>query len=75
MRGRRIIAKKTIEGYLFNRLEKLGGQEYNHIGFEDEKQVFGDMLAALVPNVGERKRARLTIELFEDNNCKVSPPF
>ena len=59
--------KKIIEGYLYNRIEKLGDQEYNHIGFEDEKQTFGDMLAALVPKIGDRKKARLTIELFEDD--------
>jgi hypothetical protein len=59
--------KKTIEGYLYNRIEKLGEQEYNHIGFEDEKQVFGDMLATLVPKVGDQKKARLTIELLEND--------
>jgi len=58
--------KKTIEGYLFNRIEKLGNKEYNHIGFEDNEKSFGDIMASLVPKVGMKKKARLTIELFDE---------
>ncbi len=54
--------KKTINGWLFNRIEKLGGKEFNHIGCEGENGSFGDFLAEFVPKVGMRKKARFTIE-------------
>jgi len=58
--------KKTIEGFLFNRIEKLGDKQYNHIGFEDRNKSFGDLLASFVPKIGMRKKARLTIEIPSD---------
>ena len=58
--------KKTIKGYLFNRVEQLGDKKYNHIGFEDEEKTFGDMIASLVPKIGMKKKARLTIELLDN---------
>lgn len=58
--------KKTIEGYLFNRIEKLGNKEYNHIGFEDKNKSFGDLINSLVPKVGMKKKAKLIIELIDD---------
>jgi hypothetical protein len=58
--------KKTITGYLFNRVEKLGNKDFSHIGFEDNKKMFGDLMAALVPEAGMKKRAKLTIELLPD---------
>jgi len=61
--------KKTIEGFLFNRIEKLGDKQYNHIGFEDKGKSFGDLLTSFVPKIGMRKKARLTIEIL-DNNSK-----
>jgi len=62
--------KKTIVGYLFNRIEKLGNKKYNHVGFEDRNKMFGDLIASLVPKVGMRKKARLTIELLNNNKDK-----
>jgi len=41
--------KKTINGWLFNRIEKLGDKEFNHIGCEGENDSFGDFLASFVP--------------------------
>jgi hypothetical protein len=58
--------KKTIEGYLFNRIEKLGDKKYNHVGFEDDQKKFGEMIASFVPEVGTKKRAKLTIELIKE---------
>ena len=58
--------KKVLQGYLFNRLEKLGDKEYNHIGFEDDEQKFGDIMASFVPEIGTKKRARLTLEIIEE---------
>jgi hypothetical protein len=56
----------TIKGFIFNRVEKLGGKNYNHIGFSDDKNRFGEMLGSLVPEIGMTKKARLTIELIEN---------
>jgi hypothetical protein len=62
--------KKRIEGYLFNRIEKLGDRQYNHIGFEDKDKSFGDLLASFVPKIGMRKKARLTIEILnKETEC------
>ncbi len=63
--------EKTIEGYLFNRIEKLGDKQYNHIGFEDKDKSFGDLLASFVPKIGMRKRAQLTIEILDDNSKDI----
>jgi len=58
--------KKTIQGHLFNRIEKLGNKKYNHIGFEDEEKKFGDIIASFVPKIGMKKKVKLTIELIRD---------
>lgn len=58
--------KKTITGFLFNRIEEMGGEEYNHIGFEDKDKSFGDLLLASVPKIGTQRKARITIEILED---------
>jgi len=54
--------KKTINGWLFNRIEKIGGKEFNHIGCEGENGSFGDFLASFVPKIGMRRKVRFTIE-------------
>jgi hypothetical protein len=64
--------RKRIIGYLFNRLEEMGKEKFNHIGFEGEKESFGEMMAAIVPEIGMRKKARLTIELLADNSKKIN---
>ena len=58
--------KKSLEGQLFHRIEKLGDKEYRHVGFEDSKKQFGELLEQFVPEVGMTKKARITIELLED---------
>ncbi len=58
--------KQTIEGEIFHRIEKMGGREYEHIGFEDKEKNFGNMLEKFVPEIGMRKKARLTIEIIDD---------
>jgi len=52
-------------GYLFNRIEELGDKKYNHIGFEDKNKSFGDLLASFVPEIGMKKKARITIEILK----------
>jgi hypothetical protein len=58
--------KKTIKGSLFNRIEKLGDKEYQHIGFEDKEKTFGDVMESFVPKVGMKKKVKLTIEILKD---------
>ncbi len=57
--------KIILKGYVFNRIERLGGREYNHIGFIDDEKTFGDKIASLVPKVGMKKRVRMIIELIK----------
>ena len=57
--------KRSIVGYLFNRIEKLGNEEYNHIGCEAEDKSFGDFLASFVPRIGMRQKVRFTVETFD----------
>ena len=57
--------KKSIVGYLFNRIENLGNKKYNHIGCEGEDKSFGDFLASFVPKIDMRQKVRFTIETFD----------
>jgi len=57
--------EKTINGFLFNRIEELGDKKFNHVGFEGEAQDFGELLLTLVPEVGMRKKVKITIELLD----------
>ena len=58
--------KKTIEGWLFNRIETFGNEKYNHVGCEGENKSFGDFLIHFVPQVGMRRKVRFTIETTDD---------
>ena len=58
--------KRSIEGELFHEIEDLGNKKYEHIGFIDKENKFGDMIASLVPKVGMKKEARLTIQIFDE---------
>ena len=57
--------KLTFEGYLFNRLEKIGNKKFNHVGCEGETNEFGDFLTQFVPKLGMRRKVRFTIETQE----------
>jgi hypothetical protein len=54
--------KKTFSGWLFNRIEKLGDRKFNHIGCQGESEKFVDFLACFVPEIGMRRKVKLTIE-------------
>jgi hypothetical protein len=58
--------KKSIEGKIYNRIEKFGGKEYKHVGFEDEDKKFGDLLESIVPKVGMTKKVKITLEALEE---------
>lgn len=58
--------KKTFRGYLFNRIEKIGEREYNHVGCEGDDDNFGDFLSQFVPDIGTRRKVEFTVEALED---------
>ena len=58
--------KKSIEGKIYNRIEKFGDKEYKHVGFEDEDKKFGDMLESIVPEIGMTKKVRITLEVLKE---------
>jgi len=58
--------KRVFEGYLFNRIEKIGDRKYNHIGCEGENENFGNFLSQFVPEVGMRRKVKFTIEAQEE---------
>jgi len=57
--------KKSIVGYLFNRIENLGNKKYNHIGCEGEAKSFEDFLLSFVPKIGMRIKVQFTVETFD----------
>jgi hypothetical protein len=54
--------KETFEGYLFNRIEKIGNKKYNHVGCEGKDKNFGDFLSRFVPEIGMKRKVKFTIE-------------
>jgi len=54
--------KNTFNGYLFNRIEKIGNKRYNHVGCEGDDKNFGDLLSQFVPKIGTRRKVKFTIE-------------
>ncbi len=58
--------KKTFEGYLFNRLEKLGNRRYNHVGCEGKDTEFGDFLTQFVPELGMQRKVKFIIETLQE---------
>jgi hypothetical protein len=58
--------KKTFDGWLYNRIETLGNQKFNHVGCEgDDSGDFGNFLTQFVPEIGMRKRVIFTVETKE----------
>ena len=58
--------KKIIEGELFHEIEELGNKKYEHVGFRDKENNFGEMITSLVPKVGMKRKARLTIQILDE---------
>lgn len=59
--------KKSIKGEIFHEIEEFGNKKYEHIGFRDKENKFGDMLSSLVPEIGMKKQAKITIEIIEND--------
>ncbi len=57
--------KKTFEGYLFNRIEKIGNKKYNHVGCEGDDKNFGDFLTQFVPQIGTHRKVKFIIESLD----------
>lgn len=57
--------KKTFNGYLYNRIEKIGNRKYNHVGCEGEDKDFGDFLSQFVPKIGMRQKVKFIIETVD----------
>ncbi|MHC1576223.1 MAG: hypothetical protein ACXQTE_02610 [Methanosarcinaceae archaeon] len=60
------MTTKTIVGELFHEIEIFGDKEYAHVGFRDKDNKFGDMIVSIVPEIGMKRKAKLTIELLND---------
>ena len=60
------MTKKTIVGELFHEIEIFGNKEYAHVGFRDKDNNFGDMIVSIVPEIGMKRKAKLTIELLNE---------
>jgi len=58
--------KKTFNGWLFNRMEKLGGKVFNHVGCEGDDELFIDFLTQFVPETGTRRKVTFTVESQDD---------
>ncbi|MBN2567654.1 hypothetical protein JXB02_06255 [Candidatus Woesearchaeota archaeon] len=54
--------KKIFKGWLFNRMEKLGGKVFNHVGCEGDDEHFIDFLTQFVPHTGARRKVIFTVE-------------
>jgi len=58
--------KKTFDGWLFNRIEKLGGNIFNHVGCNGKNEKFIDFLTEFVPELGMQRKVKFTIETQEE---------
>jgi hypothetical protein len=58
--------KKKFEGFLFNRLELIGGEKFNHVGCEGNNEEFIDFLIQFVPEVGSKRKVTFTVESKEE---------
>ena len=57
--------KESLEGEIYHEIEEFGNKKYAHIGFRDKEGRFGDALANFVPKPGMRKKAKITIEIYD----------
>jgi hypothetical protein len=57
-----IKMKKTFEGWLYNRIEKLGDKLFNHVGCRGKDEGFINFLTQFVPEVGMKRKVTFTVE-------------
>ena len=58
--------KEIFEGWLFNRMEKLGGATFNHVGCKGKDKKFIDFLTQFVPETGMQRKVKFVIETQEN---------
>lgn len=54
--------KKIFDGWLFNRMEKLGNKAFNHVGCKGVDETFIDFLTSFVPEIGMQRKVLFTVE-------------
>jgi len=54
--------KKTFNGWLFNRMEKIGGKIFNHVGCKGDDEQFIDFLTQFVPEIGTQRKVTFIVE-------------
>ena len=73
------MKKQIFEGWLFNRLEKINEQVFNHIGFEGNEKDFIDFLSQFVPEIGTRRKVSLIMkaedEIEEREDYKIAKDY
>jgi len=58
--------KKVFSGWLFNRMELLGGEVFNHVGCTGDDEQFIDFLTHFVPEPGTTRKVTFTVEAQTD---------
>lgn len=58
--------KKTFNGWLYNRIEKLGEKLFNHVGCRGRDEKFINFLTQFVPEVGMQRKVKFTVETQEE---------
>lgn len=58
--------KKVFSGWLFNRMEELGGDTFNHVGCKSDNEKFIDFLTQFVPEIGTQRKVTFIVETEED---------
>ncbi len=58
--------KKIFNGWLFNRMEKLGGKVFNHVGCKGDNEQFIDFLTQFVPEIGMQRKVNFIVESQDD---------
>ncbi len=58
--------KKTFNGWLYNRLEKLGENTFNHVGCFGDDEKFLDFITHFVPEIGMKRKVKFTVEAEDE---------
>ena len=58
--------RQSFIGNIFHELEKINNEKIKHVGFVDKNKEFETFLWGQVPRVGQSKRARITIEVTDE---------
>ena len=58
--------EKKFKGWLFNRLENLGGETFNHVGCFGDDEKFIDFLTQFVPELGMKRKVTFIVQSEEE---------